>query len=129
MDDCVGREGVASSDSFVGLHRYAGDLAQHLAGGKKMFPSDTGLIGIAVMTNPHGHDDLFERSVAGALADAVDGALDLTCSGSDSRHGIGHRHAKVVVAVSGNGHVINSLHAAANGRDQLTELGGHGVAD
>src|ERR1700688_185962 len=85
MDACFVRESVASSDGFIGLHGHAGDFAQHLAGGKEVFPSDSGLIGITVMTNSHGHDDLFERSVAGALADAVDSAFDLTSSGCDDR--------------------------------------------
>ena len=38
---------------------------------------DAGLVGQHVAARPDRHHDLFERRVAGALADAVDGALDL----------------------------------------------------
>ena len=45
------------------------------------------------------HDDLFERGVAGALADAVDGALDLPRAAFDAGERVGDRQAEVVVAV------------------------------
>src|SRR6476469_4974444 len=44
-------------------------------------------------------DDLFERCVAGSLADAVDRALDLRRSGGDSREAVRHRQTEIVVAV------------------------------
>ena len=39
--------------------------------------------------------------VAGALADAVDGHLHLTCAVEHAGHGVGRGHAQVVVAVGG----------------------------
>ncbi len=81
------------------------------------------------MANAHGHDNFFERGVAGALADAVDGALDLAGSGGDGRHGVGYRHAEIVMAVGGDSDVLDSLDAAADGCDQFAELGGHGIAN
>ena len=45
------------------------------------------------------HHDLFERGVAGALADAVDGALDLARAGLHRGERVGHREAQVVVAM------------------------------
>ena len=42
-----------------------------------MFGGDRGLVRIAVGAHPHGHDDFFQRRVAGAFADAIDGALHL----------------------------------------------------
>ena len=45
------------------------------------------------------HHDFFERSVARALADAVDGALDLPRAGLHRRQRIRHRQAQIVVAV------------------------------
>ncbi len=122
-------EGIASDDGFVGLHGHAGDFAQQLAGGEEMFGGDGRFVGIAIVANAHGHDDLFERGVAGALSDTVDGAFDLARSSGDGGHGVGDGHAEIVVAVGGDGDVLDSLHAAADGCDQLAELGGHGVAD
>ena len=57
---------------------------------------------------PHArrHDDLFERRVAGALADAVDRALDLPRAGADRRQRVGDREAEVVVAVRAEDRVV-----------------------
>ena len=46
------------------------------------------------------HDDLFERGIAGALADAVDGALDLARSVLDAGERVGDGQAEIVVAVN-----------------------------
>ena len=40
------------------------------------------------------HDDFFERRVAGALADAVDRALDLARAAADRRERVRHREAR-----------------------------------
>ena len=45
------------------------------------------------------HDDLLHGGVAGALAQAVDRALDLPSTVRDSGQRVGGRHAEVVVAV------------------------------
>ena len=68
---------IAADDSLVRLHRNARDLRQHLAGMKELLAGNRGFISIAVGTDAHRHDDLFQGSIAGALADAVDGALNL----------------------------------------------------
>ena len=45
------------------------------------------------------HHDLLERGVAGALAEAVDGGVDVGGAGLDAGQGVGRRHAEVVVRV------------------------------
>ena len=72
------RKRIAADDSLVRLHRNARDLRQHLAGLKELLAGNRGFISIAVGADPHRHDDLFQRGIAGALADAVDGALYLS---------------------------------------------------
>src|SRR5262249_36829142 len=67
--------------------------------------------------------------IPGALADAVDGALDLAGSGGDSGQGIGDRHAQVIVTMGGDGDAVDALDAAADHRDQFAEFRGYGVAD
>jgi hypothetical protein len=42
---------------------------------------------------PHRHHDLLERGVAGALAQAVDGAFDLPRARRHRSERVGHRHA------------------------------------
>src|SRR5271157_2829727 len=72
------RKRIPAGDGLVGLHGNTGDLRQHLAGSIQVLAGDCGFVMIPVGAHPHGHDDFFERRIAGALADAVDGALHLT---------------------------------------------------
>jgi len=60
---------------------------------------NAGVVGVGIGASLEDHDDLFERAVAGALSDAVDGALDLAGAGFYGGEGIGYREAEVVVAV------------------------------
>ena len=62
---------------------------------------DAGVVGQHVAARPDRHHDLFERGIAGPLADAVDGALDLPRAGRDAGQRVGDRQAEVVVAVDG----------------------------
>ena len=56
-------------------------------------------VGKLVAADHEGGGDLFKGGVAGALADAVDGALDLAGTAFDAGEGVGDGHAEVVVAV------------------------------
>ena len=49
--------------------------------------------------------DLFQRGVAGAFADAVDGALNLPDTTCRSRQTVRDCHAEIVMAVCGEGDV------------------------
>ena len=51
------------------------------------------------------HHDLFERGVAGALAQTVDRALDLARAVGDAGERVRDREAEVVVAVRGDDEV------------------------
>ena len=67
-------------------------------------------------------------AVAGALADAVDGALDLAGTGGDGGQRVGDGHAEIVVTVAGDDEVL-ALHGLADLADEVAVLVGHGVAD
>ena len=71
---------------------------------------------------PHAgrHDDLFERGVAGALADAVDRALDLPGAGADGRERVGDGEAEVVVAMGAEDRAVGVGHPLD---DRLEEAG------
>jgi O-acetyl-ADP-ribose deacetylase (regulator of RNase III) len=68
----------------------------------------------------HRHHDLFERGVAGALAEAVDRALDLARAGQHRGERVGHGQAEVVVAMHRPHHLVGVGHAL----DQLAHGGG-----
>ena len=74
------------------------------------------------------HDDLFERGVAGALADAVDGALDLRGAGAHRGQRVGRGQAEVVVAVHAHGHVVQRRAQPVELADEVAELDRQRVA-
>ena len=75
------------------------------------------------------HDYLFERGVAGAFAESVDAAFDLSRARGYRRQAVGDRHAEVVVAVDAHHGLVYVRHVLADEADAVVELGGYGVAD
>ena len=73
---------------------------------------DARVVRIAVLADAHRHHDLFERGVAGALADAVDRALDLPDAALNGREAVGDGEAEVVVAVRAEDRLVGVRHAA-----------------
>ena len=88
--------------------------AEKLAGGEELFGPDAGGERQPIRSNSHPHDDLFERGVAGALADAVDRALDLTDARGDRRVRIRHRQPEIVVAVRAEHRLVGVRHPGPN---------------
>ncbi len=76
------RERVAADDGLVRLNRFAGQRGQHLARGIDLAGLDAGGVRQPIRADARRHDDFLERRIAGALADAVDRALDLTGAGA-----------------------------------------------
>ena len=74
------------------------------------------------------HDHLFHRGVAGALADAVDGALDLARAVAHGGQRVGDGHAEVVVAVRAPADRSPPGVLAIRYCEQPAELVRHGVA-
>src|SRR6202040_605400 len=111
----------------------ADELGEHLTGGEELIEFDVVGVGQLVAANHEGCGDLFECGVAGALADAVDGALGLTGSSLNAREGVGDGHAQVVVAVGGEDDVVNAgdlCEEHAEGGGVLVGSGvAHGVGD
>jgi hypothetical protein len=75
------REGVAADDGLVGLHVEAGDGGQQLRRAQDALRLDAGGQSQRVVAGAQRHRHLLQRGVARALADAVDGALDLPHAG------------------------------------------------
>ena len=104
------RKGVAAHDGLIGLHGHVAD-----------FPHQPTRTHDLLRVNAHGsfenvpadlerHDDLFERGVAGALAQAVDRAFDLPGAMTDRGQRIGRRHAQIVVAMDRNDRFVDIGH-------------------
>ena len=92
-------EGIAADDRLVALDGQAGDRREHPADRVEPLGLDLGRQAVVVEPGLQCHDDLFERGVAGALADAVDRAFDLPGAGLAAGQAVGDGHAEVVVAM------------------------------
>src|SRR5271166_5420112 len=75
------------------------------------------------------HDDLFERGVAGTLADAVDRALDLPRAGLDTRQTIRHRHAQIIMTVRADDRLADVPYSLLERANDAGVLRGRGVAN
>ena len=115
---------------YWGLHGEAGDLAHQATGGVELLRVDVGVGAEVVAAGAQRHDDLFEGAVAGALADAVDAALDLARADLDGGEAVGHGHAQVVVTVDGEAHRLAQFgRLLAQVVEQPRKLARRGVAD
>jgi len=73
------------------------------------------------------HDDLFQGRVAGALADAVDGAFDLTGPGFDRGERVGHGQPEVVVAMRAEYDTVGARNALPHGAEHRCVLDRQGI--
>jgi hypothetical protein len=122
-------EGVGSDYGLVGRTAEADELGEQLAGGVELIHLDVVGVGELVAADHEGGGDLFEGSVAGTLADAVDGALDLSGSALDAGERVGYGHAEVVVAVGGEDDVFDAGHLGEEHAEGGGVLVGRGVTD
>ena len=88
---------------------------------------DAGAMGQRVGAHFQRHHDLFERRVAGALADAVDGALDLARARLHRGQRIGDRQPEIVMAMRRQDGA--SRRCAADGREHALDVVRQRVAD
>ena len=123
------RKGIPPDDRLVVLHRERGRRRDELGGAREHRRLDAGPERQHVVAHLHRHHDLFERGVAGALADTVDGALDLPRARLHAGERIGDRHAEVVVAVRREARFVGIGHARAQHLDQREIFLRHRVAD
>jgi hypothetical protein len=84
VNSCFMSEGVAADDGLVGLGAEGDYARQKLTGGEELLCDNAGFEGIPVLSRLDCHDNFLERTVAGALPDAVDSALDLPGAGLNS---------------------------------------------
>mmetsp|Transcript_9450 Transcript_9450/g.38649 ORF Transcript_9450/g.38649 Transcript_9450/m.38649 type:complete len:493 (-) Transcript_9450:531-2009(-) len=123
------REGVGADDRLVRLNSHAGVLPHHLGARVDVHRVDAGVRAedLLLTAHPDGHRHLLQARVTRALADAVDGALNLPRAVGDAREGVGGGQAEVVLAVRGNDVLARDVRLDA--RDELAELLGEADAD
>jgi hypothetical protein len=83
---------------------------------------DARLVAQALTTDGQRHHDLFERRVPRALADAVDGALDLPRTGLDRRHRVGDGQTQVVMTVGAQHALVQAGYSAQQRREDEVDL-------
>src|SRR5579862_3437103 len=71
------REGVGSDDGLVRLDKDSRHGGNHAAGFVDFLRADVVLDAVVVEACGDCHYDLFQRGIAGALANAIDGTLNL----------------------------------------------------
>ena len=128
MDARRVRERVRADDGLVGLHAHARDGRHETAGLHELARVDVGMGVQLVPVHLDGHDHFLHGRVACALAQAVDGAFDLRRAVLHAGHGERRRHAQVVVAMHGHGHVLDAAHALHQVLDAAAELLGQRIA-
>lgn len=128
VDARLVRERVAADYCLVALHRHADQALQQLRGGDDAWGVDVGIDVVERTAHLQCHGDFFQRAVAGALADAVDGALDLPCAAFDRRQRVGHCQAQIVVAVRAEDHGVGTFHAGDQAREHAADFFRRGKA-
>jgi len=118
---------LAPHDGLVGLHHNAGQIAHQPAGGIEHAGVDASGHAKHVAAGLQRHHHFLQRSVARAFADAVDGALHLASAIYNAHQRVGRGHPQIVVAVHGNGCLVNVGYVLGDAPDQRAPLLGSGV--
>src|SRR5258708_20084323 len=93
MDAALMRKRISSDDRLVVLDRERGRRRDELRGSRQHRGVDLVPPRKLVVADIDRHHDLFERGIAGPLADAVDGAFDLPPATVDTAPGFPHPHS------------------------------------
>ncbi|EEF93541.1 hypothetical protein CATMIT_01827, partial [Catenibacterium mitsuokai DSM 15897] len=129
VDARLVRERVLPDHRLVALDHHAGDAREQARGRHQPAGVDAGAGVVVSVAHAQRHHQFFQRAVAGALADAVDGALDLARAAFDRGQAVGHGQAQVVVAVGAEHRFFGVAHVGTQVFEQRADLAGRGVAD
>ncbi len=121
-------EGVFADDRLVELHRKARDLRHPARDVHDLGGVHPGLVGHDIVAHLQRHHHLFQRGVAGALAQPVDRALDLACARLDGGQCVGRGHAEIVVAMGGKDHLVGARHLLDQHPNEVSALARRGIA-
>ena len=102
-------ERIRADDRLGRCNSNAGNGLDHAACAVDLGGLDVAANAEVVGTGLERHNALLHRGVACALADAVDGALDLVNTGLNACQRVCNCHAEVVVHVAGQDYVLDTL--------------------
>src|SRR6516162_5695498 len=133
MNACFMGKGILAHDGLVALYRDAGDVGYQPARGTEAFRVDGSPEVEEIAAGPHRHDDFLQRAVAGAFAEAVDGALNLPGSFGQGCEAVRHGEPEIIVTVDAEDYFVD----AGDGLLQVPENRGilignripHGIGD
>ena len=77
------RKRIQSHNRFIALHLNAGDARQQARGVQQLGCDDAGVHAVPAAADLDRHCQFFQRGIAGAFANAVDGAFHLACAAFD----------------------------------------------
>mmetsp|Transcript_27396 Transcript_27396/g.81852 ORF Transcript_27396/g.81852 Transcript_27396/m.81852 type:complete len:388 (-) Transcript_27396:8-1171(-) len=120
---------VRSDDGLVGLHGDAGVCRNHLGRAHDLLRLDVAVDREEVRPRAQRHDNLLEGCVARALAQRVEGHLDLPRASRDCGERVCSREAEVVVAVGGPDDAVCALDVCDQVREERRVLVRQRVAD
>ena len=121
-------KGVLADNRLVPRHHQAGDVREFAAGRHEELRLDAGRDAVNIGARSQGHDDFFERRVAGPLADPVDRHLDLPGAGANAGEAVRDGQTQIVVRVRRENNLVGPFDVGANAGDQRAVLLRRGVA-
>jgi hypothetical protein len=119
---------LAPTIALLRCTEHAGEPRQQLRRGHQPARVDAGIDVVEGVAHLQRHHQFLHRGIAGALADAVDGALDLARAALDRGQRVGHGQAEVVVAVRTEDDVLRCPGRSRSGANRPRILVGRGVA-
>ncbi len=122
-------KGIGTDNGLVGLHHDTGDGRQQLAGGIDVLGDHLCTERHDVLAGAQGHDHLFEGTVAGPLADAVDGALDLLGPGLYCGQRVGYCQTEIVMTMYRQDRLVDIGHMLLEILDDIEVLGRDSIAN
>ncbi len=128
MDACFVRKSIGANHGFIGRNADSGDLRKQPACGIELFEIDVRLDLVMILAHVQSDDELLDRSVASAFANAVDRTLNLANAPFNSGERIRDSKAEIIVAV-GAEHRFRMPDTRANGAKHLRVFGRGGIAN
>src|SRR5258707_5880804 len=124
------RKSIAADNRLVRLHAKADDLREHLTGRVNLARIDSSFEGQPIAAYVQRHDNFFQRGIAGAFANSIHRALDLSRTRFDRGETVRHCQSEIVMTMNADGDVVSITNdPLADRPHELREFIGERVSD